>query len=73
MWDLTTPLATDAARQQWAQFVRSGAQAGAYSIQGPTGLPIRATFAAFANILPDCHLALLQPLPEALVLEGPEL
>ncbi len=70
VWDLTSQIAADAVRQQWEQFVRSGAQAGAYSIQGPAGLPIRASFAAFANILPDCHLALLQPLPQALVREG---
>lgn len=66
VWDLTPHAEAAAAREQWAQFVRSGSQAGAYQLKGPSGSSIEALFSAAAHVLPDCHLSLLQPLPSAL-------
>jgi CheY-like chemotaxis protein len=67
VWDLTPAIAVDRGRVQWAQFVSSGSLTGAYRITGPSGVPINASFAAFAHILPDCHLSLLSPVPPALI------
>jgi CheY-like chemotaxis protein len=66
VWDLTPEIGLVQGREQWAQFVRTGASAGAYQLQGPRGVAIEALFSAAAHVLPDCHLSLLQPLPSAL-------
>lgn len=66
VWDLTPQIAIADGQQRWAAFVREGSLTGAYSLSSPSGASIRTSFAAFANVLPGCHLSLLRPLPSAL-------
>ena len=66
VWDLTPQVGVADGREAWARFVESGALAGAYVLKTPAGNEIQARFASAANILPGCHLSLLQPVPPAL-------
>ena len=67
VWDLTPQRAVADRRQAWAQFVESGAQSGAYVLTNSSGQQVEARFAASADILPGCHLSLLQSIPPALL------
>ena len=67
VWDLTPQIGIADGRRDWARFVARGSLAGAYQLRSPDGIAIDATFAAIANVLPGCHLSLLNRLPSALV------
>lgn len=66
VWDLTPQLRGVEGRQAWATQVESGALSGAYVLKTPSGNEIEARFASAANVLPGCHLSLLQSVPAAL-------
>ena len=66
VWDLTPQIAVADGREAWARFVESGNLSGAYVLRTPSGCEVEARFAASANILPGCHLSLLQSVPPAL-------
>lgn len=66
VWDITPQLRGVEARQAWASQVESGALSGAYILKTPSGHEIEARVASAANILPGCHLSLLQSVPPAL-------
>ena len=66
VWDLTPQLAVPDGRQAWARFVETGALSGAYVLRTPSGTAVSARFASCANILPGCHLSLLEQVPPAL-------
>ena len=66
VWDLTPKAAADS-RQAWARFVQSGAVSGAYRLTVPSGKEVAAHFAASTDIVPGCHLSLLQSIPPALL------
>jgi CheY-like chemotaxis protein len=70
VWDLTPEVDLAQGKVRWAQFVSEGGMSGACTLQGPTGNPIDACFAAFAHVLPGCHLSLLTPLPPGLVVHS---
>jgi len=67
VWDLTPQIALADGQREWANFVARGMLTGAYRLNTPEGSAVDATFAAAANILPGCHLSLLNRLPTALV------
>ena len=68
VWDLTPQRALADGRQAWTRFVESGSQqSGAYVLANPSGQEIAARFVASADIVPGCHLALLQSIPTALL------
>lgn len=67
VWDLTPRLAQDDGRQAWARFVETGLLTGAYTLTAPSGKQIATHFAASTDILPGCHLSLLQSIPPALL------
>jgi CheY-like chemotaxis protein len=67
VWDLTPDVNLSQGKVQWEQFVSAGAMSGAYTLQSPAGKPIDACFAAYANVLPGCHLSLLTALPPGFV------
>ena len=67
VWDLTPVHAADAGRQAWARFVESGVQTGAFRLKVPSGEEVEARFVALTDILPGCHLSLLQSVPPALL------
>ena len=66
VWDLAPSRARADGQKAWARFVASGVQTGAFRLAGPSGEEIEARFAASADILPGCHLSLLQSVPPAL-------
>ena len=66
VWDLAPRSGLTDGRRAWARFVESGSQSGAYVLAAPSGQEIAARFAASADIVPGCHLALLQSVPPAL-------
>lgn len=70
VWDLTPPRVLADGRKAWSQFVRAGTQSGAYVLTKPSGGEVEARFAALADILPGCHLSLLQSVPPALLPDG---
>ena len=67
VWDLTPIRAIDDGRKAWARFVETGVQSGAYVLTNPSGEEIEARFAASADIVPGCHLSLLQSIPAVLL------
>ena len=69
VWDLTPRLAVAEGQRQWAHFVERGTLSGDYRLWTPDGVEVAATYAAAANVLPGCHLSLLQRVPPALVVE----
>lgn len=66
VWDLSPQRKVDDGRQIWARFVESGSLSGAYVLTIPSGQEIEARFAASTDVLPGCHLSLLQSVPAAL-------
>jgi PAS domain-containing protein len=66
VWDLTPDVRMDEGLLRWAEFVQNGTSAGAYILKTPRG-EVAAHFAASAHVVPDCHLALLQVVPAALL------
>jgi CheY-like chemotaxis protein len=67
VWDLTPGGSLPEARRQWEAFVEAGSLEGAYALTTGQGGFVTTRFAAAAHVLPDCHLALLQPVPESLL------
>ena len=67
VWDLTPEISVPQGKAQWAQFVSAGSLSGAYRLNGPSGTAVDTCFAAFAHVLPDCHLSLLTRLPAGLI------
>jgi PAS domain-containing protein len=67
VWDLTPEISVPQGKAQWAQFVSAGSLSGAYRLNGPSGAAVDTCFAAFAHVLPDCHLSLLTRLPAGLI------
>lgn len=66
VWDLTPQIRVAEGRQAWTRLVESGALSGAYLLKTASGGEIQARFASAANVLPGCHLSLLQSVPPAL-------
>lgn len=66
VWDLAPQNAVKDGQAAWARFVQSGTQSGAYVVRSASGADIEARFAASADVLPGCHLSLLQSVPAAL-------
>jgi DNA-binding response OmpR family regulator len=66
IWDLAPPSALAQVRRAWDQFVESGTSSGAYVLRAPSGKEIETRFAASTDIVPGCHLSLLQSISPAL-------
>src|SRR5450759_2255954 len=66
VWDLTPGVSQEAGRRLWDEFVAAGTLEGSYALMTSVGHPVTARFAARANLLPDCHLSLLVPVPAVL-------
>ena len=67
VWDLTPTRAVADGQQAWTRFVQSGSLSGVYVLTNPSGQEIEARFVASTDILPGCHLSLLQSVPPALL------
>jgi CheY-like chemotaxis protein len=68
VWDLAPQQSIAAGQQAWERFVASGTLSGAYTLTVPSGAQVQARFAALADIVPGCHLSLLQSVPPVLLL-----
>lgn len=66
VWDLTPQVRVSEGQQAWARLVESGSLSGAYVLKTPSGREVEARFVSAANVLPGCHLSLLQSVPPAL-------